>query len=176
MTDSHIDIPTLTTDRLTMRAPQLSDFEDYAEFCSSDRAKGVGGPYNRGQAFDRLCEVAGHWLLRGYGRWLVADIATDQPLGIVGLMYPEDWPEAEIAWTVFESGEGKGIAYEAALATRRYAYDVLGWKTVISCTMTDNPRSIALAQRMGAVQEPSYQHPRLGELHVWRHPPNEAAQ
>jgi RimJ/RimL family protein N-acetyltransferase len=176
MSEALFNIPTLTTDRLTLRAPQLSDFDTYAEFCASGRSKGVGGPYDRDQAFDRLCEVAGHWLLRGYGRWLVADIATNQPLGIVGLMYPCDWPEPEIAWTVFEGGEGKGIAYEAALASRRYAYNVLGWKTVISCTMTDNLRSIALAKRMGAIQEPSYQHPNLGELYVWRHPSNEAVQ
>jgi len=170
MTDTLIRIPTLTTERLTLRAPQASDFDVYAEFCASDRSRGVGGPYNREQSFARLTAIIGHWHLRGFGRWLVADRETDEPLGTVGPMAPTDWPEPEIAWTLFASAEGRGIAYEAALAARDYVYDVLNWPTVISCTVPDNHRSIALAKRMGAVQEPSFQHPTIGELLVWRHP------
>jgi len=61
-------------------------------------------------------------------------------LGVVGLMYPEDWPEPEIAWTVFDSGEGRGIAYEAALASRSYGYDTLGLSTLVSLIKSDNVR------------------------------------
>ncbi|MEM7318125.1 MAG: GNAT family N-acetyltransferase [Pseudomonadota bacterium] len=164
-----ITIPTLHTERLTMRAPQMSDFETYATFCASSRSAGVGGPYSRAQAMDRLFAVVGHWQLRGYGRWMVTDTETGQPLGVVGLFYPEDWPEPEIAWTLFEAAEGRGIALEAAIASRSYAYDVLGWKTAISCTVADNHRSIALARRMGATQDPSFVHPEYGEMLVWRH-------
>ena len=162
-------IPPLETQRLILRAPQMSDFDTYAEFCASPRSAGVGGPYSQGQAFDRLGELIGHWSLRGFGRWMVTDRTTDAPLGVVGLLHPPDWPAAEIAWTLFAAAEGKGIAQEAALAARSYAYDVLGWSSVISCIMPDNTRSVALAKRMGAVQEPSFHHPDLGELQVWRH-------
>lgn len=174
MTETVIRIPTLTTERLTLRAPRASDFDLYAEFGSSPRSAGVGGPYSRSRSFERLTSIIGHWQLRGYGRWLVADRETDCPLGIVGLMYPENWPEPEIAWTVFASAEGRGIAFEAALLSRTYAYDVLGWPTVISCTMPDNDRSIALARRMGATPEKSFLHPEIGELLVWRHPSPDA--
>ena len=169
-------IPTLTTERLTLRAPELSDFDAYAAFSASDRAKGIGGPYTRSQAFGRLCEVAGHWQLRGYGRWVIADTATNTPQGIVGLMFPLDWPEPEIAWSVFASAEGKGYAFEAALASRDYAYQVLGWDSVISCVMPDNPRSAALAVRLGATHESQFDHPLLGELHIYRHPNREVLQ
>lgn len=163
------EIPTFETERLRLRAPRMSDFETYAEFRGSERSKGVGGPYSRAQAFNSLTDMIGHWHLRGYGRWIVADKETDAPLGAVGLMYPEDWPEPEIAWTVFEGAEGKGIAHEAALFSRSYAYDVLGWTTVISCTVPDNTRSQALAKRMGATHEYDYKHPNIGPLYVWRH-------
>jgi len=169
-------IPTLNTERLVMRAPGPQDFEAYVEFRMSDRAVGVGGPFTRSQAFDHMCELLGHWPMRGFGRWMVADKTTDQPLGIVGLMYPESWPEPEIAWSVFADGEGRGIAYEAAMESRRYAYDVLGWDTVISCIVPENTRSIALAKRMGAVQETSFQHEELGELDIWRHLSREVLQ
>ncbi|MEL6683350.1 MAG: GNAT family N-acetyltransferase [Pseudomonadota bacterium] len=169
-------IPVLHTESLTMRAPRWDDFEAYAAFRGSDRTKLLGGPFTREQAFNQLAEIAGHWALRGYGRWMVADRATDQPLGIVGLYYPEGWPEPEIAWSVFEIGEGRGIAHEAALAARAYAYDTLGWTTAVSLIDPANTRSVALGQRLGCVQDAPYDHPSLGILHVWRHPgPGDAA-
>ncbi|MFG5383747.1 MULTISPECIES: GNAT family N-acetyltransferase [unclassified Yoonia] len=163
-------IPVLQTERLTLRAPCWDDFDAYAAFRASDRAKLLGGPYTRAQAFDQLAEIIGHWTLRGYGRWMVADRETDQPLGIVGLFYPEDWPEPEIAWSVFEAGEGRGIAYEAAMASRAYAYDTLGWTTAVSLIDPSNTRSVALARRMGCMDGETYDHPTYGTLHIWRHP------
>ena len=169
-----IQIPTYQVGDLILRAPQMSDLDIYADFCASDRAKGVGGPYLRYQAESRLQDIIGHWHLHGYGRWMVTDAETDTPLGVVGLMTSEDWPAPEIAWTVFAHAEGKSVAFRAATFARSYAYDVLGWSTVISCTVPDNTRSQTLAQRMGAVREADFQHETIGTLYVWRHLPPEA--
>lgn len=163
-------IPTIETERLTLRSPRWSDFDAYADFRGSERAVFLGGPFTRAQAFEQLAEIIGHWTLRGYGRWMVADRETDQPLGIVGLYYPEDWPEPEIAWSVFEAGEGRGIAYEAAQVARDYAYTTMGWTTAISLIDPDNVRSVALGRRMGCVPDGTYDHPTHGVMHVWRHP------
>jgi len=163
-------IPVLHTERLTLRAPTWDDFDAYAAFRGSDRAKFLGGPFTRAQAFEQLCAIIGHWTLRGYGRWMVADRETDAPLGIVGLLYPEDWPEPEIAWSVFEAGEGRGIAYEAACTARDYAYSTLGWTTAVSLIDPANTRSVALGERMGCKFEKTYQHETLGTMHIWRHP------
>lgn len=171
-----VDIPVFEEDRLRYRAPTMEDFETFAEFRTSDRAKGVGGPYSRESAFDSLAEIIGHWHFRGYGRWLVADRNTDQPLGVVGLFYPVGWPEPEIAWSLFADAEGKGIASEAALFSRRYAYEVLGWKTLVSCVLPDNTRSATLAIRMGAVHEADFTHADIGRLNVFRHQPAEQLQ
>ena len=164
-----IEIPTLETERLRMRAPRLDDLDAYAAFRGSDRAVHLGGPYSRAQAFDQLGELLGHWQLRGFGRWMVADKSSDAPFGVVGLFHPDDWPEPEIGWSVFGDAEGKGIAYEAALASRAYAYDVMGWDRVVSMIAPDNTRSQALARRMGCVQEADYQHPEIGPLQTWKH-------
>lgn len=171
-----LTIPTLETERLRLRAPRLDDFEAYAAFSASPRSAGVGGPYSEQQAFARLAEVIGHWQLRGYGRWMVADKATDAPLGVVGPMFPIDWPEPELAWSLFDAAEGKGIAFEAALAARAYAYDVLGWTTAISLTVAGNTRSEALAKRLGATLDSVIQHPKFGVMNVWRHLPPEALE
>ena len=167
-------IPTLHTKNLTLRAPEWKDFDAYAEFRGSDRAKLLGGPFNREQAFDQLAEIAGHWQLRGYGRWMVADRQTDEAMGIVGIYYPVGWPEPEIAWSVFKTAEGRGVAYEAALAARDYAYGTLGWTTVISLIDPANTRSLALAARMGCTGGESFDHASLGTMHIWRHPSPEA--
>ena len=167
-------IPTIETERLRLRAPVMRDFDAHAAFRASDRSRTVGGPFTRADSFTHLCALAGHWQLRGYGRWIVADRETDAPLGIVGLYHPEDWPEPEIGWSVYDAAEGRGIAYEAALATRRHAYGTLGWTTVVSLVAADNTRSLALARRMGATQDGIHHHPTHGALQIWRHPGPEA--
>lgn len=162
-------IPTLHTERLTLRAPRASDLDAHAAFRASERARMVGGPNTRAWAFDHLCGIIGHWQMRGYGRWIVADKTTDEPLGVVGLFFPEDWPEPEIGWSVYANGEGRGIAHEAATASRTYAYDVLGWSRVISLIRADNTRSQALAQRMSCIHEGDFSHPVHGAMGIWRH-------
>lgn len=170
MTETVIRIPTLETERLVLRAARMSDFDTYAAFRGGARSVTIGGPYNRAQAFDQLAEIVGHWHLRGFGRWMVADRDTDMPLGIVGLFYPEDWPEPEIAWSVFDHAEGRGIAAEAALAARAYAYDMLGWTRVVSVISAGNKRSLALARRLGCARDADFDHPALGAMQVWLHP------
>ncbi len=169
MTPHLADIPEIETERLRLRAPRASDYEPFVAFRMSERALGVGGPYTRTEAFDQFGELFGHWVVRGFGRWLVADRQTDEALGVVGLLYPPDWPEPEIAWAVFENGEGRGIAFEAATASRTYAYDKLGWRRVVSLIVPSNSRSIELAKRMGAIFEAPYQHPTIGPMQIWCH-------
>lgn len=163
-----ITIPTLRTDRFVMRAPKRSDLAAYDAFRTSARAAGVGGPFSSSQTHDKLCALAGHWCIEGFGRWVVAD-RDDTPLGVVGILFPEGWPEPEIGWSVFAQAEGNSVAYEAAVATRSYAYDVLGWKTIISCVMPDNMRSLALARRLGATFDRVFDHAEYGPLQIWRH-------
>lgn len=166
-----VTIPTLTTERLVLRAPTMADFPAFAEFRADPvRSKGVGGPHGTGNAFEKFAEIIGHWQLMGFGRFLVADRQTGEALGVVGPYHPPDWPESEIAWSVFAAAEGRGIAYEAALASRTYAYQALGWRTAISMIMPDNARSIALAERMGCTRDADFVHEDMGTMQVWRHP------
>lgn len=165
-----VHIPTIETKNLRLRCPNMRDFEAFAAFRMSDRAEHVGGACTRTQAFDKLGEIIGHWHLRGYGRWMVADKATDEALGVVGPYFPDDWPEPEIAWSVFAAAEGRGVAFEASVAARTYAYETLGWATAISCVSVGNTRSVALAERLGATREDDFTTIDDLHLHVYRHP------
>lgn len=162
-------IPEVETERLRLRLPKASDLPAHAAFRASDRSVGVGGPFDAASSFHHLAGIVGQWQLRGYGRWMVADKMTDDPLGVVGIYHPEDWPEPEIGWSLYGAAEGRGIAQEAATAARDYAYRVLCWDRIVSLVMEDNLRSIALAKRMGCEAEGVFEHPTFGALTIWRH-------
>jgi RimJ/RimL family protein N-acetyltransferase len=164
-----MNIPTLTTSRLTLRAPCLDDFDAFAAFYASDRARFVGGPMSAEQVWRHLaCEI-GHWALRGYGRWAVEETASGKFAGIIGLWNPEGWPEPEIGWDLMDGFEGRGFATEAAMAALAHAYDTLGWPTAISLVAPENHGSRAVAQRMGARHDGMFTHRRLGTMEIWRH-------
>ncbi|MQQ08625.1 GNAT family N-acetyltransferase [Epibacterium sp. SM1979] len=164
-----LPIPELETQRLVLRAPRKKDFAAHVEFMASDRAKYVGGPQDRPDAWRGYCSGIGHWVLRGYGMWMIADKKDDTPLGRVGFIYHEGWDEPELGWHLYVHAEGKGIAFEATRAARAFGAQEYKLDGVISYIAPLNTRSIALATRLGARFE------RDGELlgkvcQVWRHP------
>lgn len=164
-------IPTLLSERLTLRAPSLGDFEAITTFRASERSHFVGGPSSEAESWQYLAAMIGHWHLRGYGRWIVAETGAEETaLGIVGPLCPVDWPEPEIAWTMFANGEGKGYAYEAALLARDYAYQTLEWPTAASFVNADNAPSLALARKLGCRIDGTFEHGKFGTMQIWRHP------
>lgn len=162
-------IPVLETERLIMRAPQESDFAAEASFFASDASQFVGGPLKPHQTWRSLATFLGHWVLRGYGFWALEEKATGAYAGRVGLWFPEGWLEREIGWTLMPDATGKGYATEAAIAARAYAYDTLNWDTAISQIARDNAASKAVATRLGARFEKTYEDPMFGLMEVWRH-------
>lgn len=164
------EIPTLETERLILRAHTLDDIPAEIAFFETDRSEGVGGPLPAEQVWRGVATMAGHWALRGYGFWAIEDKETGDYLGRAGLWYPHGWPEPELGWTLMQNAEGRGIAFEAALRAREYAYDVLGWTTAISMMRINNTRSIALAERMGATLDGEFEHVRFGPCYIYRHP------
>lgn len=171
-----IEIPTITTDRLILRAPREEDVPPFATFYASDAARFVGGPMRDFEVWRYLAEVIGHWQLRGFGRWIVERKDTPGAIGLAGLHAPLDWPEPEVGWMLWDKN-GKGFATESGLAARDYAYETLGLNTLISSIAPDNKGSIRVAERMGAMREANdFHHPVYGPLAIYRHPAPEAVE
>jgi RimJ/RimL family protein N-acetyltransferase len=168
-----LEIPLLETERLRLRAPEIGDFDHYAAFFASDRAIHERGPMDRRAAWREFCASLACWPLRGFGGWSVTDRADGAYLGEAGLFQPVEYPEPEIGWLVVPEAEGKGIAHEAALAVRAWAYRMLGLRTLVSYIDPANARSIRLARRLGAVLDPDAPRIDPGDL-VFRHPGPEA--
>jgi RimJ/RimL family protein N-acetyltransferase len=144
--------PTLQTERLILRPFQESDLDAYADMCADPevmRYVGDRGVLSRADAWRQMAMLVGHWELRGFGMWAVAERATGIFIGRVGLHYPEGWPEREIAWALARPYWGRGLALEGARAALAHAFDTLRWARAISLIDPANARSIRLAERLG---------------------------
>jgi len=165
--------PTLHTDRLTLRAFTEADLDAYAAMCADAevmRYIGSGGAVARDTAWRQMAMFAGHWVLRGYGMWALADRSTGVLVGRVGFLNPEGWPANELGWLLARSAWGRGYAYESALAARTHGRGALGLSgRLISLIRADNLPSIALAGRLGAWHEETIEL-MGGSAQVWRHP------
>lgn len=167
--------PVLWTERLCLRLPEAQDFDAFATYFAEDRSRFTGGPLDRATAWRAFAAQIGHWHLRGYGLWTVTDRAGGPAIGHVGFWNPEGWLEREIGWVLYPGHEGRGLAYEAAMAARDHAYGTLGWGALISVIAPGNDRSIALARRMGATFEREWLSPSGKPALIFRHPAPGAA-
>lgn len=120
--------PTLTTERLILRAPAMADWDAYAAIWEDPRVVAfIGGtPRSRDVSWPKFCQAAGMWALAGYGNWVVIDRADGTFLGIAGLSdfkrgiaELEGYPEA--GWAFAAASWGRGIASEAIAAVTMWA-------------------------------------------------------
>ena len=147
MTDAAVHIPTLRTERLTLRAPRAGDAAAYAAFYASPRAAIVGGPLDATAAWKVLTNDAGHWMLRGFGWWTIEADDEGGPVGSAGFHRPEGRPEVELGWSLF-SGTGRGYATEAARAALDWAAG--RFDPLVSHIDRANVASQRVAARLGA--------------------------
>lgn len=163
-------IPTLMTRRLILRPWRESDLGALAAFYADDAtARFVGGTCTRDEAWRRMASMLGHWTLRGYGPWAIEERRTEVFVGFTGLWKPEGWPEPELLWSLAANAHGKGYATEAATAARRYAYETLGWNTLVSLIVPENGPSRRVAARLGATVDGQLEL-RGYRMDVHRHP------
>ncbi|MDF2232484.1 GNAT family N-acetyltransferase [Albimonas sp. CAU 1670] len=166
-----VTIPTLETERLVLRALRLEDFEPLAAFYAGPRARFVGGPMTRQQAWSKFLSFLGMWTLHGYGMFAIEEKATGAFVGRTGLQRHDYAPEPEMAWSVLDGFEGRGYAFEATLAARDHVRETHGVDAPISLIDGANAASLALARRLGCVREAGdFAYPDGHVVQVWRHP------
>ena len=175
MTGTDFHIPTLETPRLRLRAPMLADFEHWAAFYASPRSTFESRPLTREEAWRTWAADAGLWVLRGYGPFGVEDRTTGAYLGEVGIYQQADYPGPELGWFVVSGAEGKGIAFEAAVAVKGWIAARFDWPFITSIIDPGNARSIALGLRLGGVIDPTLPGIDPGDV-VIRHDLFNAAQ
>ena len=163
---------TLQTERLILRRPEPGDYGAWRSFMLSDRSIWNRNSQDVGRIWRAFAAELGHWEIFGYGMWAVTLRGDNDALGLVGPWTPEDWPETEIGWMIFDPAhEGTGIAHEAAKAAITHAFNGLNWRTAVSYIAPENVRSITLAQKLGATLDVRAKTPPSNEpCLVYRHP------
>ena len=166
----------ISTPRLTLRLPELSDLPVLEAFLASDRARfsrPEGDAPVAALAWRAISQIAGMWALRGFGNFVFCKKGSNRAIGAAGPWHPTHVDRPELGWAIWDAkAEGKGYAFEAALASRQYAYDVLDWPGAVSFIDPENSRSVALARRLGCNVAPDASSPEASR--VWHHPAPDA--
>lgn len=152
-------IPRLETERLLMREWRASDIDAFAGiYADAEVMRFLGGePLTRNDAWRSMAGAAGHWMLRGYGLWVVERKCDAAVIGRVGLINPEGWPALEVGWTLGRPYWGQGYATESARAALNYAFVTQPVDKMISLIAPGNEASQAVASRLGECCGPDFE-------------------
>jgi RimJ/RimL family protein N-acetyltransferase len=143
--------PIIETARLILRCPSLDDLDRWAEMMADiDVARFIGGTAPKPTVWRAIMQMVGAWEVTGISMFSVIEKSSGKWVGRVGPWQPFAWPGTEVGWGLHRDAWGKGYAYEAAVASMDYAFDVLDWPVVIHCINPLNARSQALARRLGS--------------------------
>lgn len=147
-------IPQLETERLLLRGWRAEDFESYAAF-AGDTALNAhrGGAVDRIHAWDEFCAIQGQWVLLDIGSFAVEERASGKVVGYAGLWSPDDLPEPELCWSLYEDFHGLGYATEAAQAVQIWAHGTKNLPPLMSYIHPENKPSQRVAERLGATYE-----------------------
>lgn len=162
-------IPTLHTERLTLRPYRRDDFAAYAAFMASDRAFHMDGPLDRGQSWSWFTNDIASWALYGFGSLAIEE--NGNLVGGVGLVHPPQFPEPECGWFLFDGFSGRGIAVEAAKAIIAHTFATTDLASIVSYIGAANTASIRVAEALGAQRDPVAARPENDDCLVFRHMP-----
>jgi RimJ/RimL family protein N-acetyltransferase len=150
--------PGIETERLILRQWRASDVEantkmlsdpDSARFITPDR-KPVTEPM---VGWRNSAIMAGHWVLYGFGMFVVEEKSSGQFVGRVGPFFPPVWPGFEVGWGIAKQFRGKGYAVEAARASIDWSFATFELEKIVHCIDRENVASQAVALRLGAKNE-----------------------
>jgi RimJ/RimL family protein N-acetyltransferase len=85
----------------------------------------------------------------GFGLYLVELAATEESIGICGILQREALPDPDLGFAFLPAYWGQGFAFEAAAAVRSYARSQLGVGRLLAITSPRNDASIRLLERLG---------------------------
>ena len=142
----------LETPRLLLRKKTVEDAPFFFELNSNilvTQYTGDGPFENLKAAEDIVKYVIGQYKQNGYGRWLVAEKETGNPIGWCGLKFHPDTNETDIGYRLLESAWGKGYATESAKACIDYGFKHFNLNHIIGNAMKENTASINVFKKLG---------------------------
>ena len=142
----------LETERLIIREHVLSDAPFFFTLNSNYNVV----KYTGDSSFKMIAEaekivqyVMNQYKENGYGRWLVAEKETGNPIGWCGLKFHTDTKETDIGYRLLESAWGKGYATESAKACIDYGFKHFNLNRIIGDAIKENTASINVFKKLG---------------------------
>lgn len=147
--------PTLTTERLILRAHTEADFPACCTLWADPGVtRFIGGrPSTPEEVWRRIIGYAGIWQLKGYGFFLATNRTTGGVVGEFGIadfhrdITPPLGDTPEAGWAMLPHYHGQGIAHEALSAVLAWADQTIP-RTVCMIDPANTP-SLRLATRLG---------------------------
>jgi len=151
------EIPSLETERLTLRGPRIEDFPDsLAMWSDPEVTRFIGGkPSTEEEVWARLMRYVGHWALLHFGYWVVREKASGRFVGEVGFadlhrgLGKSFDHDRESGWALATWARRKGYATEAV--NKALYWNDLPWgsKRTVCMIAQENRASIDVAERCG---------------------------
>jgi RimJ/RimL family protein N-acetyltransferase len=148
------DDPWLTTPRLVLRRPTPEDLDRLFEIHSDPetyRHLPQSAMTHVDQAGQRLAQWIEHWDEHGFG-YAVVQMADEPPaMGFAGAHHHsiDEQPALNLYYRFDPASWGHGYATEAVTAVVGWAADEHSDLPLVARVATNNPSSIALAERVG---------------------------
>ncbi len=141
----------LETPRLLLRKKVVEDAPFFFELNSDPLVTQYtgDGPFENLKAAENIVEyVIGQYSTNGYGRWMVIEKSTNEPIGWCGLKYHHDTKETDIGYRLMQKFWGKGYATESAQACIDYGFKQFNLNHVIGNAMKENTASINVFKKL----------------------------
>lgn len=151
------EVPILETQRLRLRRHRLGDFAEMAAMWADPNVtKQIRDqPFTPEESWARLLRYVGHWVLLGFGYWIVEHKQTGKFLGEVGFadskrdLKPSIEGIPELGWVLNAESHGKGYGTEAVHAAVAWGDTHLGTNKTVCIIAPENTASIRVAEKCG---------------------------
>ena len=154
-------IPTLQTERLTLRAHRHEDLDAYAALWVDPAVTRYtsGRPFSREEAWIRILRYGGHWGFLGYGFWVIEERASGRLVGETGFhdlkrgLTPSIEGTPEAGWMLAPDLHGQGYAREAVTAIHAWGDRHFDTGSTVCIIHPDNAASLRVAEACGYLRE-----------------------
>lgn len=150
-------MPSLTSERLVLRAFVPSDASDVTRYLSdaavARNTLTIPHPYPAGAAEEFIARHAPDWSAGKRAVWAITDGVDGALRGAVGLHFARAHHKAEVGYWIAVPAWGKGIATEAVRRVIAFGFDELALHRIDAQHYAENPASGRVMTKAGMRHE-----------------------
>ncbi len=161
----------LETERLILRETTINDApfimallnsKGWLQFIGDRNVRNIVGAEN--YIAERFLKS---YIDNGFGLYLVAIKLSNTSIGMCGLIKRETLENIDIGFAFLPEYSGFGYAFEAAKATKQFAFETLKINRFVAITTPDNVSSIKLLEKIGMQFEKKFLFEEKEELFLF---------